>query len=322
MHGYLRGKVISVYFENTVNLLKNLFHTRTDIETIKSGLFRVGLCKKDEFITNLKSLFKSQKSFLANFDDNIDFIENTIYPSFLLAMAPDLINSVNASITKSIKNIKYIAPLRATAERYYRHQDLHVNEIDHTGSNLAIFLSRLSKIQLKQFQLWTEQHFGFTVHTGDAGLHHEIKIKINDDEEHNISDMGFGFSQILPIVASIWNEVRDETRQRQRDKKITFVIEQPELHLHPQFQNMLTKAFVNIVRFSSETKIKIRILFETHSNIMIDALGEAIEDGLIDKEDINIVIFNKKNGETNISFSSFSDDGYLTNWPIGFFSGR
>jgi predicted ATPase len=145
---------------------------------------------------------------------------------------------------------------------------------------------------------------------------------LDDDEEYNISDMGFGFSQILPIVASVWNETQDSADPLGRSKEVTFVIEQPELHLHPQFQNLLAKAFAKVVRLTRSSNSSIRILFETHSNVMIDALGEAINEGIIDKEMVNIVLFEKANGITRTKISNFSEEGYLLNWPIGFFSGR
>ncbi|MGR5475212.1 AAA family ATPase [Vibrio astriarenae] len=314
---------INAHVEKTAKLIKKCFHNRTDINKIRQGLDRIGICKRDQFIPRLKRVFNRQTAFIKNIEDNKKYIIDEIYPNFLLSLTPEIINRLNSTILREVNRTKYIAPLRATAERYYRHQDLHVNEIDHKGSNLAIFLSRLNKSQRHSFQAWTGENFGFTVHAGDTSLHHEIKVKINDDdEEYNISDMGFGFSQILPIVASIWNETQERPSVRSSSEYITFVIEQPELHLHPQFQNLLAKAFAKVISITKNNKTKIRILFETHSNVMVDALGEAISDGIIDKENVNIVIFNKKNGITRTKVATFDEDGYLSNWPIGFFSGH
>ncbi|HEO1797339.1 TPA: DUF3696 domain-containing protein, partial [Acinetobacter baumannii] len=39
----------------------------------------------------------------------------------------------------------------------------------------------------------------------------------------------------------------------------------------------------------------------------------------ITKDDIQVLIFEEKNGETNISQAMFNDEGRLQNWPIGFF---
>ncbi|EIO5099442.1 AAA family ATPase [Vibrio parahaemolyticus] len=312
---------INSQIKKSAKLLKSCFHSRTDIEKIKDGLVRLGICKKSHFISRLKEVFYRQKRFINDIELNRKFIEENVYPIFILSLTPVILNKINSNITREINNTKYIAPLRATAERYYRHQDLHVHEIDHTGSNLAIFLSRLNKNQLTNFQHWTSDNFGFKVHAGDASLHHEIKVQILDDEEeYNISDMGFGFSQILPIVASVWNETQGKNNRTKRN--ITFVIEQPELHLHPQFQSLLAKAFTKVIKLTNKSNTKIRILFETHSNVMIDALGEAISEGIIDKENVNIVLFEKENGITMTKVANFTEHGYLENWPIGFFSGR
>ncbi|EHK9064447.1 hypothetical protein KCU30_004540 [Vibrio parahaemolyticus] len=56
---------------------------------------------------------------------------------------------------------------------------------------------------------------------------------------------------------------------------------------------------------------------------MINALGECIEDDELSESDVNIAIFDKGEHQnfTNVSFSSFDEEGDLINWPVGFFSG-
>ncbi|TQP89398.1 ATP-binding protein, partial [Vibrio cholerae] len=154
----------------------------------------------------------------------------------------------------------YIAPLRATAERYYRHQDLQVNEIDHTGSNLAMLIRSLPEKQKKIFSSWTEENFGFSIRVEELGLHYALKIKNQHDRhEYNINDMGFGFSQILPIVASIWFETNSLHARKMgyRKKQIIFTIEQPELHLHPEYQARLAKLFAKVVRVNKKSNTNI-----------------------------------------------------------------
>lgn len=57
---------------------------------------------------------------------------------------------------------------------------------------------------------------------------------------------------------------------------------------------------------------------------MIDTLGDNIEDGIIKKNDINIVLFEKCDitNSSIVKFASYDNEGNLDNWPIGFFSGR
>jgi predicted ATPase len=93
-------------------------------------------------------------------------------------------------------------------------------------------------------------------------------------------------------------------------------IEQPELHLHPALQAKLVDI---IAKIASEKKIC--FIIETHSETMINRLGYLIDKKKINNEDIDISVFDKEFGdsETHVSTSGFDKDGYLENWPIGFF---
>lgn len=67
-----------------------------------------------------------------------------------------------------------------------------------------------------------------------------------------------------------------------------------------------------------------KIIFETHSQTMIEALGECIEDNMgLSENDVSILIFEKNDKQqTIVQKSYFNEDGFLQSWPVGFFSGR
>ncbi|MFJ5415334.1 AAA family ATPase [Pectobacterium carotovorum] len=240
------------------------------------------------------------------------------------------INHINESLNNILRNeftsVRYIAPIRATSERFYRFQDLQVNEIDHTGSNLAMILNSLKSPSRSKLEKWMLANFGFSVKARQVGAHFAVYITSeNEKEEFNISDMGFGYSQVLPIIMALWLEMENNNSIHGNKKTIIFTIEQPELHLHPAYQYKLAETFSKIIAKAKGSGINLKIIFETHSQNMIEAFGEAIENPSIkiDKDDISILIFNKEDGgETYIEKSSFDNNGVLINWPIGFFSGR
>ncbi len=319
---YISDVIISTY----INKIRDFFHRNTQDETIINGIRRIGICKRSEIESRLLFIFSDNKRFKENLKGSRhkQKIRDLFFNVSMFNSLNEIIECINLELESSFRSVRYIAPLRATAERYYRHQDLQVDEIDHTGSNLAMLLKSLSDIEKKNFSNWTLEHFGFSVRADEQGLHYAIMIKTDsDNKEYNINDMGFGFSQILPIVASIWVEIFSKKTPRDSNKNMVFAIEQPELHLHPEYQARLAILFAKVVNFASKNKINIKIIFETHSKTMIDALGDCIEDGITSHENINIVVFNKDaNNNTRAHFSNFSEDGFLVSWPTGFFAGR
>ena len=79
------------------------------------------------------------------------------------------------------RQVHYIAPLRATAERYYRLRNLAIDEVDYQGKNLAMFLGGLSEKRMNKFQEWTQEYFGFRVVVEKKGGHLSVKISLSDD---------------------------------------------------------------------------------------------------------------------------------------------
>ncbi|HDL7799893.1 TPA: AAA family ATPase [Yersinia enterocolitica] len=305
--------------------IKDYFHKNTNLGTISPSIRGFRFVSKKNITSTLKYVFAEQKHFINNMNDNqlSDVIAETLQSILLIKNYNILADNINESLKNSFESIKYLAPIRASTERFYRFQDLQVIEMDHTGSNLAMILNSFSNEVNNNFQTWIKQNFGFNVTIEKAGGHYAIMIKNeNDDTNHNISDMGFGYSQVLPIILSIWLE----TQKNNKDNIETiFVIEQPELHLHPAYQTKLAVLFAKIIELSKENSSNIKIIFETHSQQMVDAFGDCIENSEINfnKEDVSILIFDKKNETgTSIDEASFDDQGYFENWPIGFFSGK
>ena len=92
---------------------------------------------------------------------------------------------------------------------------------------------------------------------GNYGL---VSLKINN---HNIADVGFGVSQILPIIV--------QGLYMQKDS--TLLLEQPEIHLHPKMQMNMADFLLAVA--SSERNI----IVETHSDHIINRLvRRAMED--------------------------------------------
>ncbi|WP_071782513.1 MULTISPECIES: AAA family ATPase [Planktothrix] len=241
---------------------------------------------------------------------------------------PFILKACDNTITDFSRQISYMGPIRATAERYYRTQDLAVDEVDYQGKNLAMFLRNLTDEERKNFSEWTLEQFGFEPSIISSLGHISLMIKHNNsDRDLNIADTGFGFSQILPIITQLWllsvfPKFQTKSASHSVNERIvTYAIEQPELHLHPRLQGTLTDTFVAAINTARNNDIDLRLVIETHSEVLVNRLGHLVAEKKISPDDINIVLFepSEESGEIQVRTSQFDAEGYLENWPLGFF---
>ena len=245
---------------------------------------------------------------------------DTFSDCLFLSQIPHLLSIIENTLSKEMKNLYYSKPLRANAERYYRIQPLAVDEVSADGRNIISFINNLTNEQRQKFESWINSNFDFEIQIQPHEGHQSLLIKNREDEEFsNISDMGFGFSQIIPIITQLWSINDKISNSDETINAFTFAIEQPELHLHPKMQRELMKTFCSTIQYAKDKNIDVKIILETHSEKMINYLGELIEEKIISNKDVSILLFEKENKLTNIRNVVFNEKGYLKDWPINFF---
>lgn len=128
-------------------------------------------------------------------------------------------------------------------------------------------------------------------------------------EEENLADVGFGCSQIIPVLIAGFNV----------GKGGIFIIEEPEIHLHPKAQAELGGLFCGLY------KRGIQLLIETHSEHMLLRMQSHIARGTIKAEDVNVFYIDPagKGKRKMIHQIPVGEDGYFVeDWPKGFFPER
>lgn len=246
----------------------------------------------------------------------INIPENQLKMLLKINRIQGVINSINSAAESYFESVGYIEPIRAAAQRYNRNQGTAINEIDSQGKNLTDFLAGISVAYIHELNEWLLENFSFEIRIHNNNNHLSIMIKDDRSADFvNMADMGFGFSQMLPIlVQSWWSSFKATTDENLK----LLIIEQPELHLHPAYQAQLADIFVGIATLPGDKKSN--LIIETHSNHIINRLSLLVATGKIPKDSIQILVFEKNNeGSTIISNSEFNDDGILNNWPVGFF---
>ncbi|MBX9687535.1 MAG: DUF3696 domain-containing protein, partial [Candidatus Obscuribacterales bacterium] len=141
----------------------------------------------------------------------------------------------------------------------------------------------------------------------DYGKHgYGISIKMKENEfPQDISQVGFGVSQVLPVVVL----------GLLAEAKTTLLFEQPELHLHPKVQARLADFFFMLALTERQC------LVETHSEYMISKLRLSIaECNTSDLSAMSQIYFTEKvNGRSKYTKVMMNEFGAVIDWPAGFF---
>lgn len=271
---------------------------------------------KELFKECIETITKNKK------ETSMDF--NKINNLYLMFNLNNIIDLANGCIHSIALNMSYVKPLRVMPERYYRYQNYSVDEISSDGKNLAMYFANLKKDDLKKFQKWTSDNFGFELEPHKLEGHVEIDIIEKDKKGRNMVDIGFGYNQLLPILAIIWNALNNKQRKvfyPYMNHEIKFiVIEQPELHLHPRILAMFAVMLCTVIGNLKKDE-DIRFIIETHSETIINKIGSLIHSSKLDESKVNVVLFNAKDEglQNYVEQASYDEKGFLNNWPIGFF---
>ena len=205
---------------------------------------------------------------------------------------------------------KSIAPLRSKPRRTY---DPITESPTSEGEHIPMLMMRLLRTKDES---WDTLHDDLVKFGRQSGLFSEIKIKshgkqINDPfqlqvkirkgPQANIMDVGYGVNQILPILVEIIHS-----------RETTFLLQQPEVHLHPRGQ-----AEFSTFLATSVAKKEHSFLIETHSDYIIDRVRISVRDKIIKPEDVSILYFEpeEKGGAVTIHNIKVDEQGNLKDSP-------
>lgn len=225
-------------------------------------------------------------------------------------------------------DITYIGPFRKDPERVYRESESIYKNVGVKGENTGFVLKQSYNEQnelLGKVSNWLSKSLDISLGIKEVYKNNlfEIVIKGNQSYEANIIDVGYGISQVLPIISQIYKE-KDQEEERYYRFKIrnglkTFLVEQPELHLHPKAQAQLADLFVEK---AIEDKNN-RIILETHSEHLIRKLQVLVADPKVEinKDDIAIYYVYRDKGEgAKVQQMFLNNKGQFSEeWPSGFF---
>lgn len=132
----------------------------------------------------------------------------------------------------------------------------------------------------------------------------EIMVNVHGISR-NLVDVGYGVSQILPIVYQLSDP---ETYG-------AYLLQQPEVHLHPRAQAALGSLIVQAV---ARAKRRPYVLIETHSDYLADRIRIEVGNGRISYEDVAILFFRNGREGATITPMTVNKHGELVGAPEDF----
>ena len=122
--------------------------------------------------------------------------------------------------------------------------------------------------------------------------------------KRNLMDVGFGVSQVLPALAALFRA----------DGPPMFLLQQPELHLHPSAQAALGSMFCRTAEAGRQ------LIVETHSEYIVDRVRMDIRDRqtALTPDDVSILFFERADHDVRIHSLRFDEQGNVRGAPDGY----
>lgn len=251
-----------------------------------------------------------------------DFI-NSLYLTFLIIN--EIMRVINSYFNRSHIQLHYIGPFRTNPERTYRASESLKDSVGIYGENVSMLLYQAKRDQHPVFEevnQWLKEALGYSIKIEDIPDSNLFRIKVATDENprgDNLIDVGYGISQILPIVTQLYYKSQKSGYRRYRASyEDIYIVEQPEIHLHPNAQAELGNLFVEKI-----SNKKTKILVETHSEHLIRRLQSLVADPDNDFNVDDVAIYYvdmPQPGKSTVKKMEMNEMGQFKEaWPSGFF---
>ena len=129
-----------------------------------------------------------------------------------------------------------------------------------------------------------------------------LDLRVNG-QIRDLTSVGVGVSQALPLLVGLLTAPHASI----------FIVEQPELHLHPSVQARLADFMLN-------ARPDLTLLIETHSESFITRIRRRAAEGELNVNDIDITFVEPGAGGSMARRLEISQFGDLSEWPEGFLS--
>lgn len=206
-----------------------------------------------------------------------------------------LINEQCARIaTQELARVLYLGPFRQAPLRRYPTRGSSPTEVGAQGENSITLLANehvqtKSRPHIAEVGRWL-QDLGLArkVEVSRLGTSDmfDVQVQLSDGASLPIADLGYGMSQVLPVLAQC----------SFAQSGATLLFEQPELHLHTSSAQKMAGVFVRVQQLKD-----VSIIAETHSRELLIGLLDEIREARFSVDDLAVYTVVRNGGQSVFS---------------------
>jgi len=231
------------------------------------------------------------------------------------------------ALEQRLRGLHYVGPLRGYPNRSYVWSGQAPQEVGARGADVvpALLGARDRAISPGPRRKSVPFHELIARWLRELGLVHSFEVKplASHRREHevlvrawgggpevNLVDVGFGISQVLPVIVQCFYATRGSL----------VILEQPEIHLHPSAQSGLADLLTEAIHAREDGEDRgVQLLVESHSEHLLERLQRRIAEGKLSKDDVAVYFCEQEGAASKMTPLELDRFGNISNWPDGFF---
>ena len=216
------------------------------------------------------------------------------------------------AVQNELQSTLYLGPFRQPPQRSYPTRGASPTEVGTFGESTITLIaneviqsrSRGSLDQINDWLNYLKIGENLDVRRIPQSDLFDIRITLEDDNAFPLPDLGYGTSQVLPVLAQC----------SYCQPKSTLLFEQPGLHLHSIAARGLASVFIETAK-----QKHCNIVAETHSPDLLRQMQRELRDGNISIDDVAAYKVDRYDSSSHIRRIPIGDDDYdiLDSWEDG-----
>ncbi|MBS1528880.1 MAG: DUF3696 domain-containing protein [Bacteroidetes bacterium] len=212
----------------------------------------------------------------------------------------------NSRVRRYLGDLSFIGPIRENPHRVYEITNETYYTVGTKGENMPNLVKKIGENN-EELNNWVKK-FGFGDKLQLKHLYsntYSLRFKKDNSNYYtSIANAGFGASQVLPLIVQALISP---------ERSIT-IAEQPEIHLNPKIQSVLSDLFVSMANRNQT------VIIETHSEYMLLSLRRLVAENKIDSEKVAIYFVEKDDKDSKIREIKLQENGHINpiDWPKNF----